>query len=195
MRFRQRMLAHSAFSRMKCRFMSLVLAIGAVSSFPFVEFTSAQSAAQSPDAAQSGVVLIKLAQLRYPPLARQARIQGDVKITVGIRRDGSVESAVIASGHPMLMEAALESARNSQYECRGCSEAITSSSLVYSFQLDFPSAVDQSQAPLVTHSGNHVTVGAEPVIISDRPGPPIRVRSAKCLYLWKCGGLHYPTTP
>ena len=175
---------------MKCRFISLILAIAAV---PFVEFTCAQSAAQSPDAAQSGVVLTKLVQLRYPPLARQARIQGDVEITVGIRRDGSVESAVIASGHPMLKEAALESARNSQYECRGCSEAITSSSLVYSFQLDFPSTGDQPQAALVTQSGNHVTVGAEPMTISGGSGgPPFRVRSAKCLYLWKCGGLRYP---
>ena len=189
------MLAHSAFSRMKRRFMSLILAIEAISSFAFVEFTSAQSAAQSPDAAQSGVVLTKLAQLRYPPLARQARIQGDVKITVSVRRDGSVESAVIASGHPMLKEAASESARNSQYECRGCSEAITSSSLVYLFRLEFPSTGDESQARHVTQSGTHVTVVAEPMIITDVPGPPIRVRSAKCLYLWKCGGLHYPTTP
>jgi TonB family protein len=145
------MLAHSAFSPMKCRFMSLILAIGAISSFAFVEFASAQSAAHTADAAQSGVVLTKLAQLRYPPLARQASIQGDVEVTVGIRRDGSVDSVVIASGHPMLKEAALESAQNSQYECRGCSEAITSSSLVYSFRLEFPSTGDESQARHVTH--------------------------------------------
>jgi hypothetical protein len=67
-------------SDMKCGFISQILAIGVV---PFGEFTSAQSAVQSPDAARSGVVLTKLAQLRYPPLAGQARIQGDVEIAVG----------------------------------------------------------------------------------------------------------------
>jgi hypothetical protein len=101
---------------------------------------------------------------------------------------------VIASGHPLLKEAALESARNCQYECRGCSEAITSSSLVDSFRFELPSTGDESPAAHVTQLGNHVTVLAEPMIISGGfGGPPIRVRSAKCLYLWRCGGLRYPS--
>ncbi|MGA9964281.1 MAG: energy transducer TonB [Terriglobales bacterium] len=172
--------------------MSLILAVGAVSFFTFVECASAQSS-QSSGAAQSGVVVLtKLAQPRYPPLARQARIQGDVEVTVGVRQDGSVESAVIASGHAMLREAALESAQNSQFECRGCGEAVTSYSLVYSFQLatertaGLPHDDGDPQPIHVFQSQNHVTVVAEPTVAIFDVWP-VRVRSAKCLYLWRCG--------
>ena len=183
-RFRQCMLARSTLSGMKHGFRSLILAVGAVSSITFVEFASAQSA-QSPDAPHSEVVLTKLAQPRYPPLARQARIQGDVEVTVGVRKDGSIESAVIASGHALLKEAALESAQNSQYECRGRREAVTSCSLLYTFQ---PATGDanQPQVAAVTQSRNHITVVAEPTAAIFDVWP-VRVRSAECLYLWKCG--------
>ena len=51
----------------------------------------------------------------YPPLARQARIMGDVKILVGVRQDGSVASAEVVSGHPMLSKAAVEAVRQWRY--------------------------------------------------------------------------------
>ena len=72
------------------------------------------------DTTQADVVLVKLAPPVYPPLARQARIMGDVKVLLTIRLDGTVESAELFSGHPMLKQAALDSAKKSQFECRGC---------------------------------------------------------------------------
>jgi len=48
----------------------------------------------------------------YPPLARQARIMGDVKILVGVRQDGSVASAEVVSGHPMLKQLPWKARRN-----------------------------------------------------------------------------------
>ena len=42
----------------------------------------------------------------YPPLARQARIQGTVRFTGIIGRDGTVQSVQLVSGHPLLVEAA-----------------------------------------------------------------------------------------
>jgi TonB family protein len=170
---------------MKCRFTALMLAMGAVGSFTAGEFTFAQSG-QSSDAPQGEVVLANLSRPRYPPLARQARIQGDVEVTVRVRLDGSVEAAAIASGHPMLKQAALESAQNSQYECRRCSEAGMSYSMVYTFRIATEYS-NQPQTTSVTQSQNHVTVVAEPpVVILDDFGY-VRVRSAKCLYLWRCG--------
>src|SRR5712692_11252304 len=68
----------------------------------------------------------KLSDPTYPRLAQQARITGDVDLMLTIQRDGSVESAVVVSGHPMLQQAALESAQRSQFECKGCGEAVTS---------------------------------------------------------------------
>lgn len=99
-----------------------------------VENVQAQSASGS-DTPQAGVVLSKLSDPAYPPLARQARIAGDVDLMLAIRRDGSVESAVVVSGHPMLTQAALDSARLSQFECQGCGNAVTSYALKYTFQI------------------------------------------------------------
>jgi TonB family protein len=164
-----------------------MLSFGALACSTSVQIMQAQST--DPNDLQAAVVITKLAQPSYPPLALQARIQGDVQIAVGVRRDGTVESASVASGHPILGRAALQSAQNSEYECRRCSEAVTSYSLVYTFRLGIPRP-GQSGAIPVTQMGNHVTVIDEPPTITATtydPPSTFRRRSAKCLYLWKCG--------
>jgi TonB family protein len=83
---------------------------------------------------KGNVVMVSLFNAIYPPLARQAGISGDVELKLGIRRDGSIESAAAVSGHAMLTQAALNSAQQSQFECRGCEDEVTSHTLVYSFQ-------------------------------------------------------------
>jgi TonB family protein len=47
----------------------------------------------------------------YPPLARQARIQGDVRLTVQTGADGHVERMEVVSGHPLLVPSALEAVK------------------------------------------------------------------------------------
>jgi len=44
----------------------------------------------------------------YPPLARQARIQGVVRFNVIIGNDGHVKNIILISGHPLLVPAAQE---------------------------------------------------------------------------------------
>ncbi|MFN7921034.1 MAG: energy transducer TonB [Bryobacteraceae bacterium] len=51
----------------------------------------------------------------YPPLARQARIQGTVVIEAIISRDGAVRAARIASGHSLLVQAAIDAVRQWLY--------------------------------------------------------------------------------
>ena len=51
----------------------------------------------------------------YPPLARQARIQGTVMLEAIIGKDGSIENLRVVSGHPMLAPAALEAVRQWRY--------------------------------------------------------------------------------
>jgi TonB family protein len=46
----------------------------------------------------------------YPPLARQARIQGNVRLSLDFGPDGSVIEARAIEGHPLLAPAALEAA-------------------------------------------------------------------------------------
>jgi protein TonB len=51
----------------------------------------------------------------YPPLARQARIQGAVVLQAVISRDGAIENLQVLSGHPMLVQAAVQAVRQWRY--------------------------------------------------------------------------------
>lgn len=141
---------------------------------------------------QEVFVLSKLGEPTYPPMALVAHVQGDVDLMLAIRRDGSVESAVPVSGHPILIQAAIDSALRSQFECRGCGDAVTSYALRYKFQVTSPpgdpcGAHNGMQPPPaeVDPSRHQVTVLDWAVTICD---PGLRkVRSAKCLFLWRCG--------
>ena len=53
---------------------------------------------------------------QYPPLARQARIEGVVKLQAIISKDGSIENLRVVSGHKMLAQAALEAVRQWRYK-------------------------------------------------------------------------------
>ncbi|HTW32137.1 MAG TPA: TonB family protein [Candidatus Sulfotelmatobacter sp.] len=99
----------------------------------------------------------------YPPLAREARIMGDVEVKLAIRRDGSVVSAEVISGHPMLKPAALLSAQKSTFSCNpGCTDDVTTFVMTYTFGMRENGSCS---APRWIHP-----------------------RSKRCLYLWRCGG-------
>src|SRR5215475_12013117 len=94
---------------------------------------AAQTSVQVSPVPHRQVVLTKLSPPIYPPLARAGRVSGDVEIALGIGQDGSVESAEVVKGHPLLKEAALDSARQSKFECRECGEAHVRYSVLYTF--------------------------------------------------------------
>jgi hypothetical protein len=121
-------------------------------------------------------------------VARLANISGDVELKLGLRKDGTIESLVVVSGHPMLVEAALSSARRSRFECRGCEDEVTSYVLTYSFRFLATNGwpCPENAAPIVTHSENRITVTTEPALIHP-DFAYVKTRSAKCLYLWACG--------
>jgi protein TonB len=52
----------------------------------------------------------------YPALARQARIQGNVVLHAIIGKDGKVEQLEVISGHPLLVQAALQAVREWRYK-------------------------------------------------------------------------------
>lgn len=110
---------------------------------------------------ETGVVLVKLSPPIYPPLARQTWIMGDVKLYVHVQNDGRIDSVELCSGHPMLAPAAIESAKKSQFECRGCGNEVSPYLMTYTF--GFFNAKDRE-------------------VVSQHPA-----RTAKCLYLWNCG--------
>ena len=52
----------------------------------------------------------------YPPLARQAHIQGTVRLKAFISKDGTIENLTVLSGHPLLIEAAMEAVKLWRYQ-------------------------------------------------------------------------------
>ncbi|HLW84398.1 MAG TPA: energy transducer TonB [Candidatus Sulfotelmatobacter sp.] len=147
--------------------------------------TAANAAAQIASSAtppETRAVLTKLYSPIYPAIARQARISGDVKVQVVIRKDGTIESADVVSGHLLLKQAALDSVQKSRFDCRGCAEAETSYSLTYTFQLpaetkpvpgcctagtqasaDFEA--QERRGPQVSQSNDHITITAGPTCL------------------------------
>jgi protein TonB len=59
--------------------------------------------------------LISQPKPAYPPLAKSARIQGDVILEAIISKQGTVENLQIISGHPLLVPAAMEAVRQWRY--------------------------------------------------------------------------------
>jgi len=51
----------------------------------------------------------------YPPLAMQARVSGVVRLNAIIGRDGAVQNLTVASGHPLLVPAAMEAVKQWVY--------------------------------------------------------------------------------
>ena len=140
----------------------------------------------------------KLSSPIYPPLARTAHIFGDVEVRVGVRQDGSIESVVATGGHPLLKQAALVSVQSSEFRCKSCTDVVTSQTLVYTFELGPPEGCTQTAVvqrsdhleetyPQVSQSNNHITVIERAWATCDF-GPTIvrKIRSVKCLYLWRC---------
>jgi protein TonB len=60
-------------------------------------------------------LLIRKIQPPYPPLARQARIQGQVLLQAEISKSGDIENLRLISGHPMLAPAAIEAVKQWKY--------------------------------------------------------------------------------
>ena len=60
-------------------------------------------------------LLVHRVEPRYPTLARQIRLEGTVRLHAVIGVDGSVRELEIESGHPLLVNAALDAVRQWRY--------------------------------------------------------------------------------
>ena len=146
---------------------------------------------------ESGVVLSKLVPPIYPPVARAAHVTGDVDLLLTIRQDGSVDDVVMTNGSPLLKESAVTSVQQSRFECRGCTEQLTKYRLVYTFEIEGECECEPKETqsnknepaqafPRVSDAPHRVTVVAQILCICDPPPFTTKVRSLRCLYLWRC---------
>ena len=60
--------------------------------------------------------LVNQPRPQYPPLAKQARIQGTVRFTAIIGRDGAIMDLRMVSGHPLLVQAATDAVKQWRYQ-------------------------------------------------------------------------------
>jgi periplasmic protein TonB len=60
--------------------------------------------------------LINMVRPMYPPLAKQARISGTVRLHAIIDKDGSVIQLEVVQGHPLLVQSALDAVRQWRYQ-------------------------------------------------------------------------------
>jgi TonB family protein len=63
----------------------------------------------------SGLLINKVSPA-YPALARQTKVQGTVVLDANISKEGTVESLKVVSGHPLLIQSAIETAKQLRYK-------------------------------------------------------------------------------
>ena len=72
-----------------------------------------QSAGQE---SSSEPCVIHVEALHYPALARQTRIQGEVKVSAMVDETGNVILPAVSAGHPLLSEVALANIRKWKFQ-------------------------------------------------------------------------------
>ena len=60
-------------------------------------------------------LLVNKVQPVYPPLARQTRISGTVRLHAIISKSGTIQELTVISGHPLLVRAALDAVQQWRY--------------------------------------------------------------------------------
>lgn len=89
-----------------------IASAGSVASLPKI---AAPQRVRVSSGVQSGLLVRKVPPT-YPPLARQARIQGTVVLQAQISKNGDIENLQLVSGHPMLAPAAIEAVKQWKYK-------------------------------------------------------------------------------
>ena len=97
--------------RKRSIFVAVILIIGTRT---LVAQDTAPAPQQIPPDVVQPLILKRVAPI-YPPLARQARIQGTVLLDITINKGGDVSDVTLVSGHPMLSPAAVDAVKQWKY--------------------------------------------------------------------------------
>jgi protein TonB len=60
--------------------------------------------------------LVSQVKPSYPPLAKQARIQGVVVLEAEISKEGTIDNLKVITGHPLLIQAAIDAVKQWRYK-------------------------------------------------------------------------------
>lgn len=117
---------------------------------------AAQTASQTADRSHQVQADVEQGELTYqvpptyPPLARQARVQGTVVLHALIGKDGSIQELEVVSGHPMLVQAALDAVKQWRYKpyFYNGEPAVVETNINVNFQLsDTPGQAHSNEPP------------------------------------------------
>jgi TonB family protein len=86
---------------------------------------------QKAGATAGDLTLLSFEEMKYPPLANTARIQGEVMLHADLDDDGKVVSVSVVAGHPMLVEAAISNIKKWRFKPNPEKQV----TMVYSFRL------------------------------------------------------------
>ena len=98
----------------------------------------------------------------YPPLARQARLQGQAKVRIEVGNDGTVKFAEAFEGNPILQSAALPNARTWKFGSGGADLSQLKTTLVFEYKLDGEPGWERCAARVIFDSFNHVEIVGHP---------------------------------
>ncbi len=79
-----------------------------------LDFDKSTSPTQVPAATQAAKLIAPIMP-ELPPLAAQANIQGTVRIDAVIGKDGTIRRMTLRSGHPLLVQSAIDAVRNARW--------------------------------------------------------------------------------
>ena len=146
--------------------------------------TFAQNLASGPS-----VNVVALQPPVYPSMAIAAHLAGEVDLKITLLETGVPGTVQVESGPQMLRQAAVDSAKRSKFASAAGGHADESYPLVYKFLLDDTRGCNQDRDPSyprIKSESNTITISEQPVPMCDPTAERIRVRSWKCLYIWKC---------
>jgi TonB family protein len=146
-----------------------------------------------------GITLVDLPIPAYPPIAGAAGVSGDVRVTVNVRPDCTVASAVVAgvddpatpATETFFTAPALEAARGARFTCDGVPAAAHAYTLVFAFR--FAPAIGRAEGQVDPEITSISRDRSRILIVAEMPyageGPAARrgpARTARCLWLWHC---------
>ncbi len=141
-------------------------------------------------AAQTSTPVLAIARLKapaYPPIALAAHVYGDVVLNITLLPDGETSTVTVINGPPMLQQAAVESARQSLFKPLS-GHVEQAYELIYKFQAhQLDCGQSNASLPNVEIEANTVTISGQFVPLCDPAADITHIRSAKCLFLWRCG--------
>jgi TonB family protein len=122
----------------------------------------------------------------YPQMARVANIDGSVTVEFTIQ-PGKTLTVQKSAGHPILVQAAVESLKLSRLACDNCQQEAANFSVLFVFKVEGECGNSGGSPRAVLEDSNHITISTNR-FCTVNPAFELRkrVRSIRCLYLWKC---------